>query len=156
MEGTVRQRRILGTLAALAAIGATAVPSASVGNEKRVSGREQIIQNASVTLDRRCHVAVVRVTLSRSAPVGLIVSSPSLQFVGRVPFGPQRGVFLASVRRTHVWDLSLPNGRYLAPGRYRIVVRALNPRRTRVLDRSRRLRLVIPRSFASPPTDCAG
>lgn len=134
-----------------------------------------IIRDVKIRLDQRCHVALLDVSLTRDAPVGL-------QFVGRVPFGRQRTIRLlrpreatgktlelplamaqqdtrpggSGVHRAIVWDLSYPNGNYLAPGTHSGKFRALDRDRDKVLD-TFPVKLTIPKSFYKGSLDeCGG
>jgi hypothetical protein len=90
------------------------------------------------------------VSQNRGGSVGIIVQRvvgtrrllgrrvPRLQFVGRVPFGPQRA---GTVRFR--WDRRV-NGRRLRPGRYLITYRSLR-RKGAVRELSRPVMVVIPR-----------
>ena len=114
-----------------------------------------VIERFTVSLDARCHVAVLRMRLSRSVPVGILVDG-----VARVPLGsPRRSVSAAqaaerSVSDVKIWDLSLSDGTELRPGRHRVVLRALSADRSGVLDVSEPVAYRIPRSFAKAPTRC--
>ena len=127
------------------ALAASAAPAGSQS--------EDVVVSYDLTLDKRCHVAVLRATLSRPAFAGIIVQR-SRRFVGRVPFGPVRAAASSgqAINVTFIWDLEVEE-RYLEPGRYTTVFRALN-RRGRVLDKSEPVEFKVPRSFTSPPTDC--
>jgi hypothetical protein len=123
----------------------------------------KVIESYSLKLDRRCQVAVIKAVLTRPAPVGIQIQGEMLRLVGRVPLVRRgraplvhrgRGRASAVVHETFVWDLSLPSGRYLKPGRYTTVLRAFDAKRKRVIDRSKPVDLVIPDSFRSPPRDC--
>lgn len=115
-----------------------------------------LIERFTVSLDARCHVAVLRMRLSRSARVGILVNGNGI--VGRVPFGPVRGATAqaasSSVNDVKIWDLTLSDGTELRPGRYRVVLRALSADRKDVLDVSEAVAFRIPRSFAKVPARC--
>jgi hypothetical protein len=108
-----------------------------------------------IVCGRECQQALrsgglLRVSQNLSGPVGIIVQRvvgvrrllgrrvPRLQFVGRVPFGPQRA---GTVRIR--WDRRV-NGRPLQPGRYVITYRS-HRRKGAVRELSRPVTLVIPR-----------
>lgn len=115
-----------------------------------------LIERFTVSLDARCQVAVLRMRLSRSVPVGILVNGNGL--IGRVPLGPVRGAAAqaaaSSASDVKIWDLTLSNGTELRPGRYRVVLRALSADRSDVLDVSESVAFRIPRSFAKVPTRC--
>lgn len=90
--------------------GAVAAPSVRAADVN-------LIERFTVSLDARCHVAVLRMRLSRSVPVGILVDG-----VARVPLGPPRRSVSAaqaaesSVTDVKIWDLTLSNGTELRPG----------------------------------------
>ena len=147
--------------AAAAVVGATATAVALGGGaaaEPPVRPAQAgLIERFTVRLDARCQVAVLRIRLERSAPVGIVVDdSPA----GRVPLGrvAASGLRAAAtgVSDVKIWDLTLPNGDELRPGRHRVVLRVLSADRRDVLDVSDPVAYTIPRAFARPPTRCGG
>ncbi len=117
------------------------------------SAQADLIERFTVRLDARCQVAVLRMRLARSAPVGIVVDG-----TGRVPLGSVRtsGVRAAAtaIDDVKIWDLTLSNGVELRPGRHRVVLRALSADRRRVLDVSEAVTYSIPRAFAKAPMRC--
>lgn len=148
-------------LVALTTIGVgVATTAATLGGETPAASSVRaadanLIERFTVSLDARCRVAVLRMRLSRSVPVGILVDG-----TGRVPLGTLRGATSAaqaaasSVSDVKIWDLSLSNGTELRPGRHRVVLRALSADRSDVLDVSEPAAYTIPRSFAKAPTRC--
>jgi hypothetical protein len=113
-----------------------------------------LIRRFTVRLDARCHVAVLRIRLSRPAPVGIVPDGdPSI----RVPLGraaAAAGAAATTVYDVKIWDLTLPDGTELRPGRHEVVLRALSADRSNVLDTSDPVAYRVPRSFAKAPTRC--
>lgn len=144
------------TIGVAVAMTAAATPGGGVAAAPSVRAADvTLIGRFPVSLDVRCHVAVLRMRLSRSVPVGILVDG-----VARVPLGPPRrsvpGAQAAesSVSDVKIWDLMLSNGTELRPGRHRVVLRALSADRSDVLDVSEPVAYRIPRSFAKAPTRC--
>ena len=146
---------VIGAVAVLA--GSAAAFGGGVAAEPSVRSAQaaDLIQRFTVRLDARCRVAVLRMRLSRAAPVGIIVDdSPA----GRVPLGrvttSGARAAAAAIDDVKIWDPTLSNGAELAPGRHRVVLRALSADRRRVLDVSEAVTYTIPRTFAKAPTRC--
>ena len=119
------------------------------------SAQAGLIERFTVRLDARCQVAVLRIGLARSAPVGIVVDD---SVAGRVPLGrvATSGARAAAtgVSDVKIWDLTLSDGVELGPGRHRVVLRVLSADRRDVLDVSGPVAYTIPRAFARPPTRC--
>ena len=148
-------RRTAVAVAAIAVTGAAVVTltAATGASPPAQPAQSDLIERFSVRLDSRCQVAVLRMRLSRSAPVGILVNR-----VGRVPLGTasasRAAAAATAVNDVKIWDLTLSDGTELEPGRHRVVLRALSADRSRVLDVSDPVTYRIPRSFADAPTRC--
>ena len=147
----------LTTIGVAVATTAAATPRGGTAAAPLVQAADaNLIERFTISLDARCRVAVLRMRLSRSVPVGILVDGNGI--VGRVPFGRVRGAAAqaaaSSVGDVKIWDLTLSNGTELGPGRYRVVLRALSADRSDVLDVSESVAFRIPRSFANVPTRC--
>ena len=144
---------------ALATIG-VAVATTTAGTIGRAAARASVraaqanlIERFTVRLDARCHVAVLRMRLSRSAPVGIVIDGDGRVPLGRVSASAARAA-ASAISDVKIWDLTLSNGTELAPGRHRVVLRALSADRSEVLDVSDPVAYTIPRSFAKAPLRC--
>lgn len=147
-------RRAAAAITAVAVTAATAVTIAGATGATQPSqpAQSDLIKRFTVRLDSRCHVAVLRMRLSRSAPVGIAILGD-----GRVPLGrasASAATAAAAVNDVKIWDLTLSDGTELRPGRYKVVLRALSADRSRVLDVSDTVAYRIPRSFTRTPTRC--
>ncbi len=146
-----------GAALAISTVAATAVAAVTLAGPTGATrpaepAQSDLIERFTVRLDSRCHVAVLRMRLSRRAPVGIIV-----QRFGRVPLGIASASTAAAatvVNDVKIWDLTLSNGVELRPGRYRVVLRALSADRDDVLDVSEAVAYTVPLAFARPPTRC--
>lgn len=144
---------------ALATVG-VAVATTTAGMSGRAgavpavhAAEANLIERFTVRLDARCQVAVLRIRLSRSLPVGIVIDGD-----GRVPLGRASASAVraaaSAVSDVKIWDLTLSNGTELGPGRHRVVLRALSADRSQVLDVSDAVEYTIPRSFAKAPLRC--
>ncbi len=165
-------------VAALGALGFVACGDDDSGGSGQPAGDSaQIIKGYSMRLDRRCQVAVLDISLTRDAPLGL-------RLIGRVPLGSPRASSVpiepgarrqfasltpvavvaqedtepasTGVHRTQAWDLSYPSGEYLAPGTHRATLRAFDAKRERVIDTFGPITLKIPKSFFTGSLDSCG
>lgn len=136
----------LATMAADPVGRAAAVPAVQ-------AAQANLIERFTVRLDARCHVAVLRMRLSRSVPVGIVIDRDGRVPLGRVSASAARAA-ASAISDVKVWDLTLSNGTEIGPGRHRVVLRALSADRSEVLDVSDPVSYTIPRSFATAPVRC--
>ena len=144
------------TAAAVVMVTAAAVAAGAAAGTRSPARPAQadLIQRFTVRLDARCHVAVLRMRLARPLQVGIV---PDRELVGRVPLGRAAATTSSagkSITDVKIWDLTLPDGTELRPGRHEVVLRALSADRSKVLDTSDPVTYTIPRSFARTPTRC--
>lgn len=117
------------------------------------TAQANLIERFTVRLDARCHVAVLRMRLSRSVPVGIVIDGDGRVPLGRVSASAVRAA-ASAISDTKIWDLTLSDGTEVGPGRHRVVLRALSADRSEVLDVSDPVAYTIPRSFAKAPLRC--